>query len=586
MKKPGTSSSATASAIAKRKQSSHCWACGERGHWQDDDVCPVKGKQQSHAKGNERGPPSKPNSSSASSQKPQQVFPVVRHDRGHIEIHDTEDFGNAFVCKMVNSLSFHVHEVQAFSSVDFIGKMILDSACQRTCCGRQWYQANSSYLVENFKLRCKHIETSDLFQFGKGEPTQADFRSYIPVGIGKKPLIVATAVLPANIPLSGSNKLLEKLGAVIDMRKCKLFFSKLNVSVPLYRHGWHFTVSLVDFPVHVGVKFQKSTDWKHADPEMMSVFNMSVPETPHITTASTSQEAEPVSTTSRACGSHATSATAMVGQLAQPRGRPPDLRQDLRHPHGDRSVGGIPQQRLASSVTSARASRTCGSTAMPAPASKKVWEPSRPICKVRATVQMESQHRGMGVHGLIALLTIAVAMLREHSASPNHEPSAEFLSQFIEAGVGRQSQTQSTSKSLFYDFLDLYERGTDDTHPGNCAPRGGAEQHARGDGHDGAGQDSKFRRPLHGRASRRPGRGSPRQLDGSPVGGDQRRGRFPMGVVKRLKGNIKRALLAYETESKIYSDMPSVAERPPPYMDVFELFSGSSRFTLLAKRHT
>lgn len=59
-----------------------------------------------------------------------------------------------------------------------------------------------------------------------------------------------------------------------------------------------------------------------------------------------------------------------------------------------------------------------------------------------------------------------------------------------------------------------------------------------------------------------------------------------MGVVKRLKGNIKRALLAYETESKIYSDMPSVAERPPPYMDVFELFSGSSRFTLLAKRHT
>lgn len=132
--------------------------------------------------------------------------------------------------------------------------------------------------------------------------------------------------------------------------------------------------------LHVGVKFQKSTDWKHADPEMMSVFNMSVPETPHITTASTSQQAEPVSTTSRACGSHATSATAMVGQLAQPRGRPPDLRQDLRHPHGDRSVGGIPQQRLASSVTSTRASRTCGSTAMPAPASKKVWEPSRPIC--------------------------------------------------------------------------------------------------------------------------------------------------------------------------------------------------------------
>lgn len=181
-KKPGTSSSAIAAAIAKRKQSSHCSACGGRGHWKDDDVCPVKGKQQSHAKGNERGPPSKPNSSSASSQKPQQVFPVVRHDRGHIEIHDTEDFGNAFVCKMVNSLSFHVHEVQAFSSVDFIRKMILDSACQRTCCGRQWYQANSGYLVENFKLRCKHIETSDLFQFEKGNPLKRIFAPTFQLG--------------------------------------------------------------------------------------------------------------------------------------------------------------------------------------------------------------------------------------------------------------------------------------------------------------------------------------------------------------------------------------------------------------------
>ena len=58
-----------------------------------------------------------------------------------------------------------------------------------------------------------------------------------------------------------------------------------------------------------------------------------------------------------------------------------------------------------------------------------------------------------------------------------------------------------------------------------------------------------------------------------------------MGTVKRLKGNIKQALLAYETESKIYSNMSSVADRPPPYMDVFELFSGSSKFTLLANRH-
>ena len=88
-----------------------------------------------------------------------------------MEINDGEEFGNAFVCNMVDVPNFHVHEVQAFSPSSFVGKMILDFACQRTCCGDQWYHAHSDHLFQVYTLKSKQVHTSDVFQFGKGEPT-------------------------------------------------------------------------------------------------------------------------------------------------------------------------------------------------------------------------------------------------------------------------------------------------------------------------------------------------------------------------------------------------------------------------------
>ena len=75
-KKPDANNAA--SNIAKRKMTSHCSACGEKGHWKDDDICPMKGK---------RTPkkvdlPSQPAKNSgyrakpAQKQKTQQAFPV------------------------------------------------------------------------------------------------------------------------------------------------------------------------------------------------------------------------------------------------------------------------------------------------------------------------------------------------------------------------------------------------------------------------------------------------------------------------------------------------------------------------------
>ena len=167
-KKPGTSAN-NAAAIAKQKQGSHCSACAEKGHWKDGDACPMKGKQSAHAKGGEQRPFPKTKSSFAPGQKHHQAFPVVHHEHGHIEIHDAEEFGNAFVCHIVATPSFYVHDVQAFSPMDFVGKMALDLACQETCCGKQWYGMHSQHIIHSFKLKCKDVSAHDVFQFGKGD---------------------------------------------------------------------------------------------------------------------------------------------------------------------------------------------------------------------------------------------------------------------------------------------------------------------------------------------------------------------------------------------------------------------------------
>ena len=327
-KKPGSSSATTSAAIAKRKQSSHCSACGERGHWKDDDICPMKGKKTGHGKTHEQRPPFKPKTSSAApGQKMQQAFPVVHHEYGHMEINDGEEFGNAFACNMVNNPSFHVHEVQAFSPTSFVGKMILDSACQRTCCGELWYREHSLHALQVYKLKCKQVPTLDIFQFGKGEATQALFRSYMPVGIGQQPFLMATAVISANVPLLGSNKLLERLRAVIDMGKGMVHFSALGVTVPLIQMGGHFTVDLLDFPTDEPSKlscwkdFTKLVDWKQPDPELI------LPPAKHINnddsdTAAPVQAEEPVSTSIRTHVPHAPAAADMVGELVHPCGKP------------------------------------------------------------------------------------------------------------------------------------------------------------------------------------------------------------------------------------------------------------------------
>ena len=214
--------------IEERKRNSHCAVCGEKGHWQGDDECRVsKGSSRASTY---RSPPSQKSASQPTLghggqlQQPKQSY-VVNHKDGSFEIQDQgEQFGNLFKCMV----TFAVHEVKNGGPQSFAGLMIRDSACQRTCCGSTWLEAHCEKLQQDHKVRPYRVKCSEMFQFGKGSPSEAHERVYIPSAIAGVSMLVGSAVLQEDIPLLASNTFMQHMGATISMTTNMVHLSALE----------------------------------------------------------------------------------------------------------------------------------------------------------------------------------------------------------------------------------------------------------------------------------------------------------------------------------------------------------------------
>eukprot|EP00913_Durusdinium_trenchii_P023138 g21719.t1 len=228
------------SAGGKKKKSpdelrkvTHCAACGALGHWHQDPSCPMnQGKPGSGGKAfgkGSQGSSSTYRAGPASEKKGGKTHQVsmVHHERGATDITSPEEFGSLFSTFMVTT-PFMVTEVKRES--DMMGFMVLDSACQRTCCGQQWYDLHKKFLGNHF-MKCKEVPTHDVYQFGKGDPTTSSIQAYIPVFFKDIPILIGVGILPENIPLLGGNTLLDTLGSVIDLPSRTVHFTKIGCSV-------------------------------------------------------------------------------------------------------------------------------------------------------------------------------------------------------------------------------------------------------------------------------------------------------------------------------------------------------------------
>ena len=87
--------------------------------------------------------------------------------------------------------------------------MILDTACQRSCCGMSWYQ-HPDRLLKNLETENGIVlptflhHQRELFQFGAGDPQVSSKLAHFPMGVQEQCCYLGASILEAGIPFLGS----------------------------------------------------------------------------------------------------------------------------------------------------------------------------------------------------------------------------------------------------------------------------------------------------------------------------------------------------------------------------------------------
>ena len=238
--------------IQEKKRTSMCAACGIKGHWAGDPECEMTPNQQtdskttsssftSSQKGKDKGQKGREDSSSSAKK-----VMTVHHSSGYdttveyMPPHEQPHPHFAMVCTLP-----HVC-LSTLTSKTF-GFMIIDTACQRSCCGKSWASLQAEHL-ESFRLKIHHEASSERFQFGAGPPMVSLEKIWMPSSIQGCCLILGVDVIDANIPFLGSLRLLKRLGAVIDLNQHVVHFNKLHVTTSLSRVDGHLAIRIDEFP--------------------------------------------------------------------------------------------------------------------------------------------------------------------------------------------------------------------------------------------------------------------------------------------------------------------------------------------------
>ena len=231
--------------VAQDKATTHCSACGGLGHWHKDPECPRNGGSGGPAASTSAD---KKASSKGASKGPHKVG-IIHHDYGAIEINHSPDdeYGNVFAVQMVHNKPYQIHEVNFKTTDLFKGYMIVDTGCQRTCCGKDWLDAHLRLLQEQHGLLPKMVSQHDEFQFGKGEPSISTDKAYLPSAISGVPLLLGTSVLEDRVPFLASNSLLTQLGAVMNLVNDTVYFERLQIETQIHRLGGHMALNILDF---------------------------------------------------------------------------------------------------------------------------------------------------------------------------------------------------------------------------------------------------------------------------------------------------------------------------------------------------
>ena len=513
------------------KKKTACAACGEIGHWRGDLQCKVSGSGAS-ASTSTSGPASAmPAKKGGKGDKPHQSFTVMHSDLGNYEVRS--GYGAAFATDDQPG-QFQVNVVYTTQDVahnsGFVGYMVLDTACQRTCCGRRWLQEHGALLAAH-DLDMVKADCRDQFQFGKGEPVHADHRAYVPAVLDDgSAFCFGAGVLDAGIPLLASNPLLKALGMVLDLPRMIAYFESVSAEVPVVNLKGHLAVNIAAFSVETTASLKQrmtSVDWQSAAPELPLEQPSTVNSTGHAS-ASTAMvaemavpDAEPLLLQEEPLPSHVPSrAPATVGSLLVDRGNSTTLGGQVHEPRGVRPQRHLPVRQRDGQV--------------------------RKMQEVHEQVGVESRRRKVAATPLqrvFGLIGTAIALLGQYGAGGTQHEN------FSSGGFGKDESYLGAALPEY----DLTRYPEPAFHAGAAAD-------------DGRGGTGRLATPDRG------WRGDNLRLGG-------------VKGFKRLSGNISRASRILDNEVKVYTALPTAASRPPGCVDLLELFAGEARPSAAALNH-
>ena len=231
--------------------------CGQAGHWNGDDVCPMS-RQAAKAKVQ---PKAKTNGKSTGNSSKVMIVRAEGTQEADLENAPEESaekpsFGNyftTFVCEAVSQSPAQISDVLVPRPGDFAGFAVLDTACQKNVCRSSWL-AKHTLKLKQHKLTTKNVKEREGFQFGVGAVQFSKERAFLPValdGSESSCCLFGTSVLRENceIPLLLSLPMIErKLQAVIDFPKGCVYLSVFGIEVPIVKINGHICVAICNFP--------------------------------------------------------------------------------------------------------------------------------------------------------------------------------------------------------------------------------------------------------------------------------------------------------------------------------------------------
>ena len=289
--------------------------------------------------------------------------------------------------------------------------VVLDTACQKSCCSSQWMEHYQNILT-NHRMKVKFAKKREPFEFGHGPTQFSDHHAYMPVcfdGSSSTTCLLGAYVIPNtnDIPFLGSHSLMQKLQMVLDLPNNKVRIGSLRCEVEMQMVNGHLVLKIDHMPrgsCHESVwkTLSMLSDQPEANAELIAPPKPSPLEHKTEIQADQTTDADPVST------------PAMVGQLEAPG----EAVLSCRDVPGDDYAAG--HQAASSSSILASTSRSHGHGAadgsdgkgrrtMSSREDPKVRKQVRPLCKVSGLSDDLAVGRGKAKMGFKGIAKAAIS---------------------------------------------------------------------------------------------------------------------------------------------------------------------------------